>query len=48
MIFLRPSVPGKCWKYMQQEGVYIQWYDSIVDNGSISYQNAFNNRTWLD
>ncbi|MEI3059172.1 MAG: S-layer homology domain-containing protein [Oscillospiraceae bacterium] len=36
-------------KYMRDEGVYIQWYDSIVDNGSISYQNAFNNRNsgWI-
>ena len=34
---------------MRDEGVYIQWYDSIVDNGSISYQNAFNNRNsgWI-
>ena len=36
-------------QYMREQGIYIQWYDSIVDNGSISYQNAFNNRNsgWI-
>ncbi len=36
-------------KWMVDEGLYIQWYDSIGDAGSISYQNAFNdyNDGWL-
>lgn len=36
-------------KWMVDEGMYIQWYDSIGDAGSISYQNVFNdyNDGWL-
>ena len=36
-------------KWMVEQGLYIQWYDSIGDGGSISYQNAFNdyNDGWL-
>ncbi len=36
-------------KWMVDEGLYIQWYDSIGDAGGISYQNAFNdyNDGWL-
>ncbi len=36
-------------KWMVDQGLYIQWYDSIGDGGSISYQNAFNdyNDGWL-
>ena len=36
-------------KWMVDEGMYIQWYDSIGDAGGISYQNAFNdyNDGWL-
>ncbi|MDY4218887.1 MAG: discoidin domain-containing protein, partial [Candidatus Faecousia sp.] len=36
-------------KWMVDQGLYIQWYDSIGDGGSVSYQNAFNdyNDGWL-
>ena len=36
-------------KWMRDRGAYIQWYDSIGDNGYISYQNAFNdyNDGWI-
>ena len=36
-------------KWMVEQGLYIQWYDSIGDGGSISYQNKFNdyNDGWL-
>ena len=29
-------------QYMMDRGAYIQWYDSMTNSGSISYQNAFN------
>ena len=29
-------------KYMMDKGAYIQWYDSLTNSGSISYQNIFN------
>ena len=29
-------------KYMMDRGAYIQWYDSLTNAGSISYQNIFN------
>ncbi len=29
-------------QYMMDKGAYIQWYDSITNSGSISYQNIFN------
>ncbi len=29
-------------KYMMDKGAYIQWYDSITNAGTISYQNIFN------
>ena len=29
-------------KYMMDKGAYIQWYDSLTNAGSISYQNIFN------
>ena len=29
-------------KYMMDRGAYIQWYDSITNAGTISYQNIFN------
>ncbi len=29
-------------KYMMDRGAYIQWYDSLTNAGTISYQNAFN------
>ncbi len=29
-------------KYMMDKGAYIQWYDSITNSGTISYQNIFN------
>ena len=36
-------------KWMREQGAYIQWYDSTLDDGSNSYQNAFNenNRNWV-
>ena len=36
-------------KWMCEQGAYIQWYDSIGDAGSISYQNKFNdyNDGWI-
>ena len=36
-------------KWMRDQGCYIQWYDSIVDNGRVSYQNVFNanNSNWI-
>ena len=36
-------------KWMTEQGAYIQWYDSIGDAGSISYQNEFNsyNDGWI-
>ena len=36
-------------KWMCEQGAYIQWYDSIGDGGSISYQNKFNdyNDGWI-
>lgn len=35
--------------WMRTQGAYIQWYDSIDDSGSVSYQNAFNeyNQKWV-
>lgn len=30
--------------WMRAQGCYIQWYDSILDNGRVSYQNLFNTR----
>ena len=29
-------------QYMRDRGAYIQWYDSLTNSGSISYQNIFN------
>ena len=29
-------------QYMMDRGAYIQWYDSLTNSGSISYQNIFN------
>ena len=29
-------------QYMMDRGAYIQWYDSITNSGTISYQNIFN------
>ena len=29
-------------QYMMDRGAYIQWYDSLTNAGTISYQNAFN------
>lgn len=36
-------------KYMREQGVYIQWYDSATESGGVSYQNAFNsnNSGWI-
>lgn len=36
-------------KYMRDQGIYIQWYDSITEGGGVSYQNAFNrnNSGWV-
>ena len=36
-------------KWMRDQGCYIQWYDSITDQGYISYQNHFNstNSNWV-
>ena len=36
-------------KWMRDQGCYIQWYDSIVDSGRVSYQNVFNaaNSNWI-
>lgn len=36
-------------KWMRDQGAYIQWYDSTLDDGRTSYQNAFNeyNRNWV-
>ena len=36
-------------QYMREQGIYIQWYDSITEGGSVSYQNAFNssNAGWI-
>ena len=36
-------------KWMRDQGCYIQWYDSILDSGRISYQNLFNsnNSNWV-
>ena len=28
-------------QYMRSEGLYIQWYDSIADNGAVRYLNEF-------
>ncbi len=35
--------------WMRKQGCYIQWYDSITDSGSVSYQNQFNsnNSRWV-
>lgn len=35
--------------WMCENGAYIQWYDSILDNGNLSYQAALNeeNRKWI-
>ncbi len=36
-------------KWMRDQGAYIQWYDSTLDDGRTSYQNAFNdyNKNWV-
>ncbi len=36
-------------KWMRDQGLYIQWYDSITESGGVSYQNAFNSRNsgWI-
>ena len=36
-------------KYMREQGIYIQWYDSATESGGVSYQNAFNsnNSGWI-
>ena len=36
-------------KWMRDQGCYIQWYDSITDDGKVSYQNVFNaiNSNWI-
>ena len=35
---------------LQDAGLYTQWYDAVNNNGSLSYQNAFNknNSPWLE
>ena len=35
--------------WMRDQGAYIQWYDSTLDDGRTSYQNAFNdyNKNWV-
>ena len=36
-------------QYMREQGIYIQWYDSITESGGVNYQNAFNssNAGWI-
>lgn len=36
-------------KALREGGLYVQWYDSVTDAGSISYQNEFNaaNSPWV-
>ncbi len=29
-------------KQLREAGLYIQWYDSVINSGSVSYQNEFN------
>ena len=33
-------------QYMREQGIYIQWYDSITEGGSVSYQNADVGHWW--
>lgn len=35
--------------WMREQGCYIQWYDSINDDGGVSYRNEFNsqNSHWV-
>ncbi|MGL4798613.1 MAG: endo-beta-N-acetylglucosaminidase [Cellulosilyticaceae bacterium] len=36
-------------KWLRKQGLYIMWYDTIVDSGQLKYQNTLNdaNRDWL-
>ena len=36
-------------QYMREQGIYIQWYDSINESGLVSYCNAFDsgNAGWI-